>query len=236
MTWDGKRNDHIINKYKWPRSVKPSVRALADWRTFLQEVILQYSSEDRLRYKVNENIIKSKRWRYLYYMVNNRLYVYDNDKWEVWTKRITRTRTQIFTRSNYHEDQITGYPCMVKRYANRIYVKEIGNTLVRAIGKTQPEERVIKYNTELSLIKNLDRCKEDVKWCVNKVQLEGNQEDIITNFINGSIKIVTDGSYIPGGEIAKAAITSHLQVLNLIAIQQPYVFFYTHIVLWPLNF
>ena len=60
------------------------------------------------------------------------------------------------------------------------------------------------YNLPLS--ENLKKTPENVRWAVKKNCVEGADASLLNSLVNGTLKIVTDGSHHPEEHVATAAV------------------------------
>lgn len=112
-----------------------------------------------------------------------------------------------FVETDIVEQECFGSPALTYLNGRFRVVKKVGaRTEISRAGTDSTIDNEVRYDLNKTLVENLQNTPEDRKWSVNQCTLDGDEEQMLSSFCNGTLKMVTDGSHHKDFGLATAAI------------------------------
>ena len=167
--------------HEWPRkrSMTPDMRKL--WKKALTLGFLMSETTLLLRQPLG-NWLRQPKWHEWWNETENRLYIFEDNVWQIWIPSPRRTRNQKYMPIEDTVTQPSGIPISC---ANHRSLKSIFSTTRFPIESTPRSQ---------SLQDQIKQLPADTKWTIDKWSIQGPIQILISEIISGSAMAVSDGS------------------------------------------
>ena len=197
--WTGQRDCHQLDRYSWPRTCRPAPKWWDVWRYWLSVVVTGSTAGRSLLHPLGPWFQDDGRWRWKYSPVQHRLFHLHGGGW-VEARRTSRLRGRNFRLPTTPARSCPFVPTLPLDCLLASVSRKHGSSEVTFLRCGRIDTSVPQSPSSILDLWHLDRLAITGAhgWAPDRVHIDGDESAVVDSFVQGTLRIVCDGSYKDG--------------------------------------